>query len=236
MAIKEAKNFTICYQIYIILVTNVVLWKLHMNKISDSIKDRINDFPQNTLFSIKDFSDLASYKTAKVILTRLEKDKIIKREIDGLYSKPEYSDFLQEFVAIPIDNIATKLAQKFSWHIAPSGNTALNKLKLSTQVPAHYVYLSDGPYRDYNLDGTILEFKHTNNKMISSLSQNSNLIVQAIKALGKENYNPQVRASIRDYFSNDEIQTVLHETQYITSWIYEIIKDIASSNKEQDYA
>ena len=203
-----------------------------MNKISDAIKDRINAFSQNTLFSIKDFSDLASYKTAKVILTRLEKEKIIKREIGGLYSKPEYSEFLQEFVAIPIDSIAKKLAQKFSWHITPSGNAALNKLKLSTQVPAHYVYLSDGPYRDYNLDGTILEFKHTNNKMISSLSQNANLIVQAIKALGKENYNTQVRNTIRNNLSDEELQTILVETQYITAWIYEIIRDIALSKKE----
>lgn len=227
------KFFTTCYQNYIILVTKLALWILAMNNISNSIKDRINNYPQNTLFSIKDFSDLASYKTTKVVLTRLEKENLIKREIDGLYSKPEYSDFLKEFVAIPVDNIAAKLAQKFSWHIAPSGNTALNKLKLSTQVPAHYVYLSDGPYRDYNLDGTILEFKHTNNKMISTLSQNSNLIVQAIKALGKENYNAQVRNTIKNYFSNDELQAILSETQYITAWIYEIIKDIATNNKEQ---
>ena len=220
--------FTICYQNCIILVTELILWNFGMNTLSNLIKDRINNYPQNTLFSIKDFSDLASYKTAKVILTRLEKENLIKREIDGLYSKPEYSDFLQEFVAIPVDNIATKPAQKFSWHIAPSGNTALNKLKLSTQVPAHYVYLSDGPYRDYNLDGTSLEFKHTNNKMISTLSQNSNLIVQAIKALGKENYNAQVRNTIRNYFSDDELQIILSETQYITAWIYEIIKDIAA--------
>ena len=203
-----------------------------MNKISNSIKDIINSFPQNTLFNIKDFSDIASYKTTKVILTRLEKEKIIKREIDGLYSKPEYSDFLQEFVSIPVENIAIKLAEKFSWHITPTGNTVLNKLKLSTQVPAHYVYLSDGPYRDYNLDGTILEFKHTNNKMISSLSENSNLVVQAIKTLGRENYNTQVRKSIRKNFSDEELQAVLSETKYITSWIYEIIKDIVLSKED----
>lgn len=203
-----------------------------MNKISNSIKDIINSFPQNTLFNIKDFSDIASYKTTKVILTRLEKEKIIKREIDGLYSKPEYSDFLQEFVSIPVENIAIKLAEKFSWHITPTGNTVLNKLKLSTQVPAHYVYLSDGPYRDYNLGGTILEFKHTNNKMISSLSENSNLVVQAIKTLGRENYNTQIRKSIRKNFSDEELQAVLSETKYITSWIYEIIKDIVLSKED----
>jgi len=62
-----------------ILVTILVLWILGMNTLSDSIKDRIKNYPQNSLFSIKDFSDLASYKTTKVVLTRLEKENLIKR-------------------------------------------------------------------------------------------------------------------------------------------------------------
>lgn len=195
--------------------------------ISDTIKTRIMDSPQEALFTIKDFSDIASYETSKVILTRLEKEKLIKREIAGLYSKVEYSEFLHEFVSIPIEYVAIKLAQKFSWHVSPTGNTALNILHLSTQVPSHHVYLSDGPYRTYDINGVILEFKHTNNKMISTLSKSSNLVVQAIKALGKDNYNENVKLAIQDYFSFDELKAILLETQHITSWIYEIIKDIA---------
>ena len=135
---------------------------------------------------------------------------------------------MQEFVAIPIEDIAIQLAKKFSWHISPTGNTALNKLKLSTQVPAHYVYLSDGPYREYDINGTKLEFKHTNNKMSSTLSDKSNTLVQALKSLGQENFNEQVKETIRQQFSKQDILLILKETQYVTSWIYECIKDIAN--------
>lgn len=207
-----------------------------MNSLSLEIKERINSLPQNSLFSIKDFTDVGAYKSIKVLLFRFEKAGLIKREMDGLYSKPEYSNFLQEFVAVPIDEIALKLAQKFSWHIAPAGITALNKLKLSTQVPAHYVYISDGPYRDYYFDGTKLEFKHTNNNMISSLSQNSNLLVQALKALGKENYTSEIRNMIRDYYNQEELQQILSETQNVTTWIFEYIKDIASMEELEQNA
>lgn len=200
-----------------------------MSNLSFLVKERINNFPQNSLFSIKDFSDIGEYKSLKVILSRLTKEGLIKREIDGLYSKPEYSDFLQEFVSVPIDSVAEKLAEKFSWHISPTGNAALNALKLSTQVPAHYVYLSDGPYREYNIGGTILEFKHTNNNMISSLSENSNLLVQSLKSLGKENVTSEVKRKIREYFSQDELNKILKETQNVTSWIYEYIKNIADA-------
>ena len=89
-----------------ILLPKVYNFGNNMNNISLAIKNRILSFPQNSLFSIKDFTDIGAYKTVKVILARFEKEHIIKREIDGLYSKPEYSDFLQEFVAIPIDDIA----------------------------------------------------------------------------------------------------------------------------------
>lgn len=198
-----------------------------MSNLSFLVKERINNFPQNSLFSIKDFSDIGEYKSLKVILSRLTKEGLIKREIDGLYSKPEYSDFLQEFVSVPIDSVAKKLAEKFSWHISPTGNAALNTLKLSTQVPAHYVYLSDGPYREYNIGGTILEFKHTNNNMISSLSENSNLLVQSLKSLGKGNVTSEVKRKIRENFSQDELNKILKETQNVTSWIYECIKNIA---------
>lgn len=215
------------YFLYILL-PKVYNFGNNMNNISSAIKNRIINLPQNSLFSIKDFTDLGAYKSVKVILTRFEKEHFIKREIDGLYSKPEYSEFLQEFVAIPIEDIAIQLAKKFSWHIAPTGNTALNKLKLSTQVPANYVYLSDGPYREYDINGTKLKFKHTNNKMISTLSDKSNTLVQALKSLGQENFNEQIKETIRQQFSQQDISLILKETQYVTSWIYECIKDIAN--------
>lgn len=100
-----------------ILLPKVYNFSNNMNNISSAIKNRSINLPQNSLFSIKDFTALGAYKSVKVILTRFEKEHLIKRELDGLYSKPEYSEFLQEFVAIPIDDIAIQLAKIFSWHI-----------------------------------------------------------------------------------------------------------------------
>ena len=100
-----------------ILLPKVYNFSNNMNNISSAIKNRSINLPQNSLFSIKDFTDLGDYKGVKVILTHFEKEHLIKREIDELYSKPEYSEFLQEFVAIPIDDIAIQLANNFSRHI-----------------------------------------------------------------------------------------------------------------------
>ena len=59
-----------------------------MENISDSIKSTISQMKAGQLFSIKDFTDITSYETAKKTLQRMEKEGSIVRVVDGLYSKP----------------------------------------------------------------------------------------------------------------------------------------------------
>ena len=62
------------YFLYILL-PKVYNFSNNMNNISSAIKNRIINLPQNSLFSIKDFTDLGAYKSVKVILTRFEKEQ-----------------------------------------------------------------------------------------------------------------------------------------------------------------
>ena len=57
--------------------------------------------------------------------------------------------------------MAQAVARKFGWRIQPSGPAAQNIIGLSTQVPAHIVYRSDGPERSYQIGKTPLVFEHT---------------------------------------------------------------------------
>jgi len=59
------------------------------------------------------------------------------------------NDFLDLGSAGAVDRVAHALARKFGWTIQVSGNTALNILGLSTQVPIRYLYLSDGKSRSF---------------------------------------------------------------------------------------
>ncbi len=75
----------------------------------------------------------------------------------GVYDKPAYSNLLQEVAAPDPEQIAEALARSYNWTIAPSGNTALNLLGLSTQVPANWVFISSGPYKKYEFGSVKLE-------------------------------------------------------------------------------
>ena len=52
-----------------ILLPKIYNFGNNMNNISSAIKNRRINLPQNSLFSIKDFTALGAYKSVKVILT-----------------------------------------------------------------------------------------------------------------------------------------------------------------------
>jgi hypothetical protein len=57
------------------------------------------------------------------------------------------TELLGQALSPELDQVAQALARKFNWRIQPSGDAVLNLLGLSTQVPARWIYLSDGPGR-----------------------------------------------------------------------------------------
>lgn len=192
----------------------------------DPIYSRITSMKQGEVFIISDFSDLAEEASIRKVLSRLEEEGKIRRIMRGLYDCPEYNEFLGEYVVPYPDKVAHALARNFGWTIVPCGDTALNLLGLSTQVPSVWLYVSDGTYKEYSYDNTTIKFKRTTNKEISKLSSKTALVIQAIKALGKENITPEIIDKIRNVTTDEEKSDMFTEAKYATSWIYDIIKTI----------
>ena len=193
------------------------------------IKDRINKSEIGTVFVATDFVDISDKTSINTYLTRLDEEKSLQRIMRGVYYKPEYNDFLGEFVAPEPDAVAHALARNFGWTIVPCGDTALSLLGLSTQIPAAWVYVSDGTYKEYTYEQTTIKFKRTTNKEISKLSYKTALVVQALKALGKDNVDETVLTKLKNSLTDNEKQSLLTEAKAATSWIYEYIKLICRS-------
>lgn len=202
-----------------------------MDKITNLklIRDRINRSDIGTVYVAVDFVDISDKTSVNAYLARLVDEGLIRRVLRGVYDKPEYNDFLGEYVAPSPNKVANALARNFGWTIVPCGDTALNLLGLSTQVPAEWVYVSDGTYKKYTYDNTTIEFKRTTNKEVSKLSYKTALTVQALKALGKEKIDDIVINRLTKLLTADEKKTMLEEAKAATSWIYEYIKLICRS-------
>ena len=193
------------------------------------IRDRINQSEIGTVYVAIDFVDISDKTNVNAYLARLVDEGLIRRVLRGVYDKPEYNDFLEEYVAPSPDKVANALARNFGWSIVPCGDTALNLLGLSTQVPAAWVYVSDGTYKEYTYDNTTIQFKKTTNKEVSKLSYKTALTVQALKALGKDKIDDTVISRLSKLLTPEEKKTMLEEAKAATSWIYEYIKQICRS-------
>ena len=192
----------------------------------NEIRNRIKAEKYGSVFVATDFADIAENVKIGVCLSRLEEEKTLLRIMRGVYYKPEYSTLLGEYIAPAPDAVAHAIARNFGWTIVPCGDTALNLLGLSTQVPAVWSYVSDGAYKEYAYDNTIIKFKRTTNKVISGLSEKTALLIQALKALGKDKMTEKAIETIKSELNATERNTMLTEAQCTTAWIYKEIKRI----------
>lgn len=197
----------------------------------EQILSRIESMAKGEVFIISDFSDLADEATVRKALSRLEEDGKIRRIMRGVYENPKFNDFLGEYVKPHPDKIAKALARNYGWTIVPCGDTALNMLGLSTQVPAVWLYVSDGNYREYTCGNFVIQFKRTTNKEISKISFKTALVIQAIKALGKDKITGDVIEKIRSLTTDEEKEQMFVEAKYATAWIYDVIKEICGGTK-----
>ena len=197
----------------------------------EKILFRIQSMTNGEVFIISDFLDLANEVTVRKALSRLEEDGKIRRIMRGVYENPKFNDFLGEYVKPHPDKIAKALARNYGWTIVPCGDTALNMLGLSTQVPAVWLYVSDGNYREYTCGNFVIQFRRTTNKEISKISFKTALVIQAIKALGKDKITSDVIEKIRSLTTDKEKEQMFIESKYATSWIYDVIKKICGGTK-----
>jgi len=196
-----------------------------------TIEERIISNSTGTIFITSDFADLASSDAANRALLRLEKNGVVRRVLFGVYEYPEFNKFLNEYIAPSPDKVAHALARKFGWTIVPCGDTALNLLGLSTQVPAVWSYVSDGTYKEYTFGKTTVKFKKTTNKEVSKISYKTALVVQALKAFEKENITDAILAKLKNGLTKAEKKEMLEEAKTVTSWVYEYIKKICRSDE-----
>jgi len=195
---------------------------------------RIYGAGRGKAFTPRDFIDLAEAATVRQALGRLARAGKIRRLLRGVYDYPAFSKVLQSPASPDPHEIARAISRAHGWTILPSGETALNLLGLSTQVPARWEYFSDGPSKRYAWHGGELLFKRRANRETTILSSRTGLLVQALKTLGRERIGARVLAILHRQFNARELARAAREARYTTAWVYEIIKHLAKEGTVSD--
>ncbi len=204
-----------------------------MQAVEQKILSRIYGRGRGWAFTKTDF--VAGFGEANIhqALSTVARAGKIRRVCHGVYDYPRHSDLLGQALSPDIDQVAQALARKFNWRIQPSGEAALNLLGLSTQVPGRWIYLSDGPSREYSIgeDGRqILAFRKSSLKDTGFKYRESGLLVQALKALGKERVNAAVIDTLRRRLEPKLCRRILSDTRAVAGWILQIIKQVCEAS------
>ncbi len=198
-----------------------------MQSVENKIVSRIYGLRRGWAFSKNDFLDLGGDDLVRKALSNLEAKGTIRRVLRGLYDYPRFSNLMNEQMGPDLDQVARALARRSGWRIQPSENTALNLLGLSTQVPAQAVYLSDGPSKTVVIGTRELIFKKRILKESGFKFRESELVVQALKAIGRERVDTRIRDKLASAIAPAMWNKMIRDARTAPAWVHDIIRTLA---------
>ena len=192
-----------------------------------TLRQRIEAMPEDCILFRSDFPE---YHTEFVgsVLSELTTEGILVKIAHGIYTKPRKSKF---GVVLPsVDKVVQAIATRDNAEILPSGMTALNVLGLSTQVPMNYTYLTTGSERTVNLSNRKVVLKRGVPKNFCYGTRLISLLVQALKALKKENVGDSELKVIRQLMSKEiDKETLVKDVDMMPAWMKRIIKPMLTA-------
>lgn len=194
------------------------------NKIYSSIKRKRN----GAIFFASDFSCVANGPTVNKALERLANARKILRLSKGIYCKPQIDTELGLGIIYPtLEEIAEAIAKRDRSRIMPTGDYALNRLGLSTQVPMNAVYFTDGSPRKIKIyNGRGILFQRVAPKRLAFKNKLSAMLTFALQVVGKGNLSPEQNKRIKELLANVPQEAIINDYPLMPDWIRTIIKNI----------
>jgi hypothetical protein len=197
------------------------------SNISQTIRERISRIETGKLFTINNFENINNDSLIRRTLSRLQSEGKIIRVATGIYMNPKKTRF--GLLYSTIDQIAQKIAERDKAQIMPTGDTALNMLGFSTQVPTNAVYITNGAKRKVKVGDRNIIFKNAVQKNFQFKGKLLPLIIIALKELGENRITDEIRNKIVKLVSDsgtEERATMMHDLYLSPAWIKELLLPI----------
>lgn len=205
--------------------------KKEPNSIEKIIRKRIYELGRGAVFSPGQFLDLGSRYAVDVALHRLTEAGTIRRIARGLYDYPAKHPALGK-LSPSVEAIAKALSGKDRIRLMPAGAYAANLLRLSEQVPAKAIFLTDGPAKKVRVGNQTIELKQTTLRLLDVSNPASGLVIAALKYLGKTHVTKERIAHVKDLLSLSDRQKLLKDIPLAPAWMHPYLRYIASEGNE----
>jgi len=196
-----------------------------MQSISSQIFEYIKKKRRGKIFFAEDFRHLGTLDNIRFVLFSLCKKNILIRLANGIFLYPKIDKKFGLGVIYPsIFDIANEIAKKEKARLIPTGVYAMNRIGLSTQVPAKVIFLTDGAPRTIKIGkNATIKFQKTTAKNLSFKGKITQLVCSALKEIGKDNVTDEQLQKIKEALSLENNKIIEHDAELAPEWISNII-------------
>ena len=194
--------------------------------VNNTIELRIGRLKPGDVFLPSDFKDLGTSTAIRKALSRLVKIGRVERMGQGIYVIPKYDKVFGK-VLPSIEQISNILAKKDHVKIKPSGQNALNKVGLSTQVPMRLVFLTTGHSKRIQIGKSAIIFKPTTAKKLSMKGEITSLLFLGLEELDLKNISSTQLKHIQMLIKKDTSENLKYNLRLAPAKVSDfIIKNI----------
>ena len=164
--------------------------------VAKTIRERVLRFRLAEPFTNKQLLKLGSRASVDKALSRLVSEGVIQRIIRGVFMRPETNRYIG-MVVPSVRDVVEVMAKDQGEIIQVQGAVAVNRFKLSTQVPVLPVFYTSGPSREFKIGNLPVCLRHVSRRKLLLAGKRSGMAISALWYLGKNNVNPSVIRIIR---------------------------------------
>jgi hypothetical protein len=160
----------------------------------------------------------------------LEEKKVIVRVAQGIYVRPVVSKTFGALLPTA-EEVAYAIAKRDKIRLIPTGSYALNALGMSNQLPMKIVFLTDGSPREIRVGNRTIKLKKTTPRNLAAKGKISQLVIQALKEIGKENLTPTDEKKMIGFLSRENPEDLRHDRMLAPVWIRKILNKALINNE-----
>jgi len=192
------------------------------DSVNSQIEAKIRRAKSGQIFLPSDFKDLGTSTAIRKALSRLVAQKVIVRMGQGIYTKPVQDKVLGE-VLPSIEEIAETLAKKEHVKIMPTGQYALNKIGLSTQVPMKMIFLTNGTKKNITIGKSSIIFLPTTAKKLAMMGPITSLLFLGLEELDLDKLSNKEINKIISLLEKEDAKKLRHDLKLAPSSVSDFV-------------
>jgi hypothetical protein len=201
--------------------------------IQQMILDEINKMGRGSVFTPVSFLNIGSRNAVDVALNRLTKAGTIRRLARGLYDYPK-KHLAIGTLSPSVDKIAKAIAERNGSRLLPAGAYAANILRLSEQVPAKTVFLTNGPSKTVQVGRQTIGLKHTSLRLMNVSSQSSGVVIAALKYLGQKHVDYDRISHLKQLLSGPDKEKLKEDLPLAPAWMHPYLRNITEKDNAHE--